>query len=62
MTRPSHPVSLAVAVSSDLPSVGAPCYQAPRVTDLGRWQAVTLIYSVPIGPGGLGKTSQPPRF
>lgn len=26
-------------------------YTAPRVQDLGAWQAVTLIQSVPIGPG-----------
>lgn len=29
-------------------------YQAPKLTTLGRWAAVTLIQSVPIGPGGLG--------
>ncbi|WP_291423305.1 hypothetical protein [Deinococcus sp.] len=33
------------------PLTSAPAYQAPRVNDLGQWQAVTLIYSVPINPG-----------
>lgn len=28
-------------------------YTPPRVQDLGPWQAVTLAYSVPGGPGGL---------
>ena len=27
-------------------------YQAPAVHDLGPWKAMTLIYSLPIGPGG----------
>ncbi len=31
-----------------------PTYTPPRVQDLGRWQAVTLIYSLPIGPGTRG--------
>ena len=26
-------------------------YTPPSVTPLGRWQAVTLVISVPIGPG-----------
>lgn len=30
-----------------------PAYQAPRVQDLGAWQAVTLIYSVGINPGSV---------
>lgn len=28
-------------------------YTPPRVQDLGPWQAVTLAYSVPGGPGGV---------
>lgn len=28
-------------------------YQAPRVEDLGAWQAVTLLNSYPINPGGI---------
>ncbi|WP_414657969.1 hypothetical protein ACINK0_15530 [Deinococcus sp. VB343] len=29
-----------------------PVYQKPEVKDLGPWQTLTLIYSVPMGPGG----------
>lgn len=28
-------------------------YETPRVQNLGAWQAVTLINSVPINPGGI---------
>ncbi|MDO4264552.1 MAG: hypothetical protein Q4C67_10185 [Deinococcus sp.] len=28
----------------------APAYEAPRVEELGAWQAITLIYSVPVNP------------
>ncbi len=28
-----------------------PEYQAPQVKDLGKWQAVTLVISLPGGPG-----------
>lgn len=31
-----------------------PVYQPPRVTDLGAWQAVTLINSVPFNGTGAG--------
>lgn len=27
-------------------------YRKPEITDLGNWQNMTLIYSLPIGPGG----------
>lgn len=27
-------------------------YTPPRLERLGPWQAVTLLYTVPIGPGG----------
>lgn len=26
-------------------------YVRPQVTELGRWNAITLIYTVPIAPG-----------
>jgi hypothetical protein len=29
-------------------------YVPPQLTPLGRWEAVTLIQSVPIGPGSFG--------
>jgi hypothetical protein len=29
-------------------------YLPPQLTPLGRWEAVTLIQSVPIGPGSFG--------
>lgn len=29
-----------------------PRYLAPKLTSLGAWQAVTLIVSLPLGPGG----------
>lgn len=35
------------------PAQPVPAYEAPRVTDLGAWQALTLIYSVPINPAGI---------
>ncbi len=38
-----------------------PAYQAPRVNDLGQWQAVTLIYSVPVNPGGMFNPSGKPN-
>jgi hypothetical protein len=28
-----------------------PPYEAPRLTRLGQWDAVTLVYSLPSGPG-----------
>ncbi|WP_424952188.1 hypothetical protein [Deinococcus sp.] len=28
-------------------------YQAPRVQPLGQWSALTLVTTLPIGPGGL---------
>lgn len=31
----------------------APAYEAPRVEELGAWQAITLIYSVGVNPAGL---------
>ena len=36
-----------------LPSPIKPAYAAPRVRDLGAWQAVTLINSVVISPGSV---------
>ncbi|KEF33186.1 hypothetical protein RDMS_13730 [Deinococcus sp. RL] len=35
------------------PAAARAPYLPPRVQDLGPWQAVTLAYSVPGGPGGL---------
>lgn len=29
-------------------------YQAPAVQDLGAWKTLTLIYTLPIGPGNQG--------
>ena len=31
-----------------------PPYEAPQLTVLGQWSAVTLVQSVPIGSGGFG--------
>ncbi|WP_291423385.1 hypothetical protein [Deinococcus sp.] len=36
-----------------------PTYTPPKVQNLGRWQAVTLIYSLPIGPGTSGLVPTP---
>ncbi|GAA5511968.1 hypothetical protein Dcar01_00682 [Deinococcus carri] len=33
-------------------------YTPPRVQDLGAWEAVTLAYSLPIGPGGYLRPGQ----
>lgn len=33
------------------PAVRRP-YQAPRVQPLGQWSALTLVSSLPVGPGG----------
>ncbi len=27
-------------------------YRPPQVTSLGRWSSLTLVQSVPVGPGG----------
>ncbi|MDR6221150.1 hypothetical protein J2Y00_004782 [Deinococcus soli (ex Cha et al. 2016)] len=43
--QPQHPVSNAPTA---LP------YRAPRVTPLGPWTSITLVQSVPIGPGSFG--------
>lgn len=32
-------------------------YQAPAVQDLGPWKSLTLIYSLPIGPGTRGNAA-----
>ncbi len=29
-------------------------YVRPQLTELGPWKQMTLIYSLPIGPGGYG--------
>lgn len=34
------------------PQPQTPAYQKPEVKALGAWQAVTLVLSVPMGPGG----------
>lgn len=39
-----------------------PVYQKPEVRDLGAWQTLTLIYSVPMGPGGPGTPSSSQTF
>ncbi|WP_082506216.1 hypothetical protein [Deinococcus sp. Leaf326] len=36
-------------------------YQAPKLTDLGKWQAVTLVISLPVGPGS-NAFSEPDSF
>ncbi len=37
----------------------ATVYEAPRVEDLGAWEAVTLINSVGINPGGIFNPNGP---
>ena len=49
--QPAQPVSAQPATQPVLAQPAA--YQPPRVQDLGAWQAVTLINSVPINPGKL---------
>jgi hypothetical protein len=40
----------------------AATYEAPRVSDLGAWQAVTLIYSVPFNGSPTMNDSGVPSF
>jgi len=44
MSRPALPTPVAAAVPR-------PPYTPPRLTPLGAWTAVTLVISIPIGPG-----------
>lgn len=49
----SQPASHASqTLTEQAPSYQSSSYQAPRVQDLGAWQAVTLIYTIPINPRG----------
>lgn len=53
MPSPAERLQPAPASAQAAPVQPAP-YQAPRVTDLGAWQAVTLVYSGPFnGSHGL---------
>lgn len=58
---PSHPGThspfLPIARTEPAAPLRAP-YTAPRLESLGRWRALTLQQSIPIGPGGflLGST------
>lgn len=45
--------AVASAVAQPLRAAGS-TYVPPQLTPLGRWEAVTLIQSVPIGPGSFG--------
>lgn len=36
-------------------------YQPPKLTNLGKWQAVTLVISLPVGPGS-SAFSEPDNF
>lgn len=44
---PPTPPSSLLAISTPRQA-----YNAPQLRDLGTWQALTLIYTLPIGPGG----------
>lgn len=45
---------------SPVPQPGT--YEAPQVRDLGAWQALTLIYSVPFNGGPAVNDSSMPSF
>lgn len=51
-THPVHSISMSPSQQLANESYPSESYQPPRVTDLGQWAAVTLIYSLPVGPGG----------
>lgn len=34
--------------------VSLPTYERPQLRDLGAWSSLTLVYSLPVGPGGYG--------
>lgn len=44
---PSLPVTTPASTAPRSP------YQTPRVQPLGEWAALTLVTSLPIGPGGM---------
>lgn len=37
-------------------------YRPPQVRDLGPWKTMTLLYSLPIGPGGPNGNPNGPLF
>lgn len=39
--------------NTQMPTAQRPTYVAPKVQTLGKWETVTLIQSVPIGPGSI---------
>ncbi|SMB91846.1 hypothetical protein [Deinococcus hopiensis] len=47
MKSDAHPI-----VPQPAPPTPRSPYTPPRVAVLGPWQAVTLLYTVPIAPGG----------
>ncbi|GAA5532717.1 hypothetical protein [Deinococcus aluminii] len=52
MTHSPRPEAAPGRTPDRSPAAPRTPYTPPRVQDLGPWQAVTLSYSVPIGPGG----------
>ena len=46
----SHITSSSESVSRSVQAPVEP-YQPPQLQDLGKWQAVTLVISLPTGPG-----------
>lgn len=37
-------------------------YEAPQIKDLGSWKTMTLLYSLPIGPGGRSTHQDGPLY
>ena len=58
----NNPPSRPVPIPSGTPA-GTEPYEAPQVRDLGVWQALTLIYSVPFnGTSSVDSGSSVPSF